>query len=95
MSEHSKDIPFSRHFFDKNNTASRAIYFRIYLSGCFLVVLTIFAVLSIYWGSLWSTPVRNIHGWVVVCKLFFSLLSSLMYLRILMGDRWDKRLYKD
>jgi len=61
----SEPVLFSTHFFHKNNSSSRAVYFRIYLPGCLLVVTVIFAVLSIYWGSLWSTPVRNIHGWVV------------------------------
>lgn len=66
MSEHShSDTPFTRRFFDKNNTTARHTYLRIFITGCFLVIIVIFAVFSIYWGALWKTPLRNLHGSVV------------------------------
>ncbi|KAF9484292.1 hypothetical protein BDN70DRAFT_989742 [Pholiota conissans] len=54
-------------FFDKNpqGAAARAAYLKIFLGGCFMILILIFGILSIFWGSLWKIPARNLHGWVV------------------------------
>ncbi|KAG6812721.1 hypothetical protein H0H92_001082 [Tricholoma furcatifolium] len=57
--------PFSRQFFDEKNAIQRKIYFKIFFGGVMAVIIAIFAILSIYWGSLWKSPVRNFNGWVV------------------------------
>ncbi|KAG6865536.1 hypothetical protein C0991_001729 [Blastosporella zonata] len=61
----SSEKPFSRNFFDKNNTVQRGIYFKVLFGGVFAVILVIFAVFSIFWGSLWKIPARNLDGWVI------------------------------
>ncbi|CAA7263443.1 unnamed protein product [Cyclocybe aegerita] len=45
--------------------AARSIYLKIFMGGAFMTILTIFAVFSIFWGSLWKIPAHNLHGWVV------------------------------
>lgn len=50
----------------------RLAYCKIFCSATFLLVILIFSVFSIYWGSLWKIPVYNLQGWVVVRILFFS-----------------------
>jgi hypothetical protein len=56
-------------FFAKTDAMSRArgVYFKAFIGGFFLVVLVIFAVFPIYWGSLWKIPAHPLGGWVVVC----------------------------
>ncbi|KAG6807451.1 hypothetical protein H0H92_007402 [Tricholoma furcatifolium] len=61
----STERPFSRNFFDEINAVQRGIYFKVLTGGVFSVILAIFAVFSIYWGSLWKTPVQNLDGWVI------------------------------
>ncbi|KAG6865458.1 hypothetical protein C0991_002381 [Blastosporella zonata] len=61
----AKEKPFCRHFFAPCNAVERRIYLITLVKGCFLIVVTIFAVFPIYWGSLWKTPVRPLNGWVV------------------------------
>ncbi|KAG6888299.1 hypothetical protein C0995_009298 [Termitomyces sp. Mi166 len=61
----AQEKPFSRQFFSPSNAIHRKIYFKTLIGGCFLVVITIFAVLPIYWGALWKTPERSLHGWIV------------------------------
>ena len=46
--------------------AARAIFFKIFISGAFFVILVIFCVLSIYWGALWKAPAHDLPGWIVV-----------------------------
>jgi hypothetical protein len=75
--ENTAEQPFSRSFFDKTNATARKIYLRLFLSGCFLVIVAIFTILAIYWGSLWKTPVKNLNGWVVVSK---SCFLSFLYI---------------
>jgi hypothetical protein len=58
--------PNSRTFFDKRNAAGRQIYFKTLGGGIFAVIVAIFLIISIYWGSLWKTPVRPLDGWVIV-----------------------------
>ena len=43
------------------------------IPGCFAVICVIFAVLGIYWGSLWKVneKIHNLNGWIVV-SLFWS-----------------------
>ncbi len=38
-----------------------------FIGGTFLVVVTIFVVFSIYWGSLFRLPAHPLNGWIVVC----------------------------
>src|ERR1700722_20165005 len=62
--------PFSGSFFDNDNAGreARAVYLKANVMGLILVTLTIFSVLSIYWGALWQVEphVHNLKGWVVV-----------------------------
>ncbi|KAF4596975.1 hypothetical protein EYR40_007425 [Pleurotus pulmonarius] len=60
--------PFSAQFTDKDSrtSAARSIYLKVMIGSSFAISLAIFGVFSIYWGSLWKTPVRQLHGWVVV-----------------------------
>jgi len=59
---------FSREFLenDPDIARARAIYFKEYFLGLGLVILTIFIVFSIYWGSLWRVPEHALQGWIVV-----------------------------
>ncbi|KAJ2917989.1 hypothetical protein MD484_g2447, partial [Candolleomyces efflorescens] len=59
--------PGSRSFFDKSpeGTQARKAYLTVFLGGTFMVILLIFTILPIYWGSLWKIPTQNLHGWVV------------------------------
>ncbi|KAF7323563.1 DUF3533 domain-containing protein [Mycena kentingensis (nom. inval.)] len=59
--------PFSSSFFDKSPeaAAARAIYFKTIVGGIVALSIVIFAIFSIYWGSLWHTPVRGLPGWIV------------------------------
>ncbi|KDQ25078.1 hypothetical protein PLEOSDRAFT_1097905 [Pleurotus ostreatus PC15] len=59
--------PFSAQFTDKDSrtSAARSIYLKVMIGSSFAISLAIFGVFSIYWGSLWKTPVRQLHGWVV------------------------------
>jgi hypothetical protein len=50
----------------------RSAYCKIFFGGTFLIIILIFTVFSIFWGSLWKIPVYNLQGWVVVRILFFS-----------------------
>ncbi|KAG6909241.1 hypothetical protein DXG01_001423 [Tephrocybe rancida] len=61
----SSEKPFSRSFFDKNNTVQRGIYLKVLFGGVFALVLVIFAIFSIFWGAIWKTPERNLDGWIV------------------------------
>jgi hypothetical protein len=47
-------------------STARSIYLKIVLGATSLIVVLIFSVFSIYWGSLWKIPAHNLHGWVVV-----------------------------
>jgi hypothetical protein len=72
--------PFTGAFFGKDNDVSkaRAEYIKTHLKGLTLVSLTIFVVLSIFWGALWSvgSHVHNLKGWVVVSRFpIFCLLT--------------------
>jgi hypothetical protein len=78
----SEEIPFSRGFFDKHNSTSQQIYLRTFISGCFLVIVVIFAIFPIFWGSLWRIPARNLEGWVVVSRLYHSLHLVISWNRI-------------
>jgi hypothetical protein len=66
--------PGSQSFFEKSPAANvaRSIYLKTYIGGTVMMVITIFAVLSIYWGALFRTPSHNLKGWVVVRPLFVS-----------------------
>lgn len=60
---------FTESYFSHEPTtaAARKIYIIVLASGGAILILFALAVLSIYWGSLWSTPthVHNLNGWVV------------------------------
>lgn len=53
-------------FWDKEAATARKIYLKILIGGSFITIITIFAVMSIFWGALWKAPERNLQGWVVV-----------------------------
>jgi hypothetical protein len=56
------------HFFARTEAMARArmMYLKEFVGGTFLVILTIFAVFPIFWGSLWKIPDHPLNGWVVV-----------------------------
>ncbi|KAJ7812650.1 hypothetical protein B0H14DRAFT_2523275 [Mycena olivaceomarginata] len=60
-------VPFSAQFLDKTPeaAAARAIYLKTVFGGVGALVVVIFAVFSIYWGSVWSTPHHSLPGWIV------------------------------
>lgn len=64
-----REQAFSRHFLDYSNASARAIYLKKFIGGCFLVSLVVFAIFSIFWGSLWKSPVKKLDGWVVVSDM--------------------------
>lgn len=51
---------------DPEVSRARMIYLKTYISGLSLVIVTIFAVFSIYWGALWKVPTHPLQGWIVV-----------------------------
>ncbi|KAF8153412.1 hypothetical protein B0H34DRAFT_800617 [Crassisporium funariophilum] len=60
--------PFSRRFHQREDpevAKARAIYLKAYIGGTILTILVIFAVFSIYWGSLWKVPAHPLEGWIV------------------------------
>lgn len=61
-------LMFSKKFWDKGDPElerARAIYFHAYFVGLVAIIITIFVVFSIYWGSLWRVPNHALQGWVV------------------------------
>ncbi|KAJ3514421.1 hypothetical protein NLJ89_g2396 [Agrocybe chaxingu] len=76
-SNDAEDVPpppppkwFMKNFLAKGDpevARARKIYLKVYLSGLGMVIITIFCVFSIYWGSLWKVPEHSLRGIVVVC----------------------------
>ncbi|KAF9523174.1 hypothetical protein CPB83DRAFT_898993 [Crepidotus variabilis] len=61
-------LMFSKYFWDRGDPElerARAIYFRAYFVGLGAIIVTIFVVFSIYWGSLWHVPDHALQGWVI------------------------------
>jgi len=46
--------------------AARKAYLKQYFLGVFAIICLVFAAFSIFWGSLYKSPVRNLDGWIVV-----------------------------
>ncbi|KAF8179912.1 hypothetical protein BJ912DRAFT_1062709 [Pholiota molesta] len=46
--------PQAGFFSTSEGRAARAMYLKIFVGGCFTLVLLIFGILSIFWGSLWK-----------------------------------------
>ncbi|EKM53634.1 uncharacterized protein PHACADRAFT_260093 [Phanerochaete carnosa HHB-10118-sp] len=63
------DQPFSHHIFENDPKSRIAIrmYFKILFMITVLITLTIWSVLSIYWGANWrfETGIHNMNGWIV------------------------------
>ncbi|KAJ7673380.1 hypothetical protein B0H17DRAFT_1083245 [Mycena rosella] len=59
--------PFSMNFLDKSPaaTTARGIYLHTLFGGTMALSILIFAVFSIYWGSVYTTPARALPGWIV------------------------------
>ncbi|KIJ91619.1 hypothetical protein K443DRAFT_135467 [Laccaria amethystina LaAM-08-1] len=60
--------PFNKTFFQRNDpkmARARITYIKGYVGGTALVIVTIFAVFSIYWGALWRIPCRPLDTWIV------------------------------
>ena len=58
-----------KNFFDLKDLQlgmARKIYLKVFFSGLIMVVLVIFMVFPIYWGSLWKVPAKPLEAWVVV-----------------------------
>lgn len=64
--EKAKEVPFSGRFLDKDNEQARRTYLRSLLSGCLAVIIALFSILSIFWGSAWKVPAGRLEGWVIV-----------------------------
>ncbi|GJE94695.1 SNG1 family protein [Phanerochaete sordida] len=64
-----RDEPFSHHIFedDPKSKASLRIYFKILFMITVLITLTIWGILSIYWGANWRflTGIHKMNGWIV------------------------------
>ncbi|KAJ7651154.1 hypothetical protein FB45DRAFT_31982 [Roridomyces roridus] len=62
-----KAAPFSSDFFEKSAEASaaRSVYLKTVIGGVVALSVVIFAVFSIYWGSVWSSPHHTLPGWIV------------------------------
>ncbi|KAJ7060809.1 hypothetical protein C8F01DRAFT_1253287 [Mycena amicta] len=58
---------FNARFLDKTPAAAaaRAVYFKTVFGGVTALCVAIFAIFSIYWGSVWSSPHHPLHGWIV------------------------------
>ena len=62
-------LPFTKRLFqtgDPEVTQARAIYIKSYITGFIAIILTVFAVFPIYWGSLWKVPAHPLPGWIIV-----------------------------
>ena len=60
---------FSKRFCQRGDSEvaqARNIYLKVYITGFLTIIITIFAVFPIYWGSLWKVPVSPLPGWIVV-----------------------------
>jgi hypothetical protein len=68
-SRSSEPQPYAHPFLDHHPgfAQSRATYFKTILLNLILIVITIWAVLPIYWGALWrpTNGVHNLNGWIV------------------------------
>ncbi|CAA7263441.1 unnamed protein product [Cyclocybe aegerita] len=74
-SNDAEDVPpppppkwFMKNFLAKGDpevSRARKIYLKAYISGLGMVIITIFCVFSIYWGSLWKVPEHSLRGIVV------------------------------
>jgi len=67
--EPERPILFSKTFCQRGDPevkTARFIYLRSFFLGLFLVVLAMFSIFSIYWGSLWQIPAHPLEGWIVV-----------------------------
>ncbi|KAJ7901276.1 hypothetical protein B0H13DRAFT_2028525 [Mycena leptocephala] len=60
-------VPFSMQFLDKSPAGGemRAAYLKTMFGGTLALSIVIFAIFSIYWGSLWKTPLYALPGWIV------------------------------
>ncbi|KAJ6539890.1 hypothetical protein DFH09DRAFT_1090201 [Mycena vulgaris] len=58
---------FSAQFLDKSpeTSAARAIYLKTIFGGVTALAIAIFAIFSVYWGSVWRTPHHTLPGWIV------------------------------
>ncbi|KAF8809225.1 hypothetical protein BYT27DRAFT_7094861 [Phlegmacium glaucopus] len=59
---------FSKRFHQRGDpevTRARNIYLKAYIGGLFTIILAVFAVFPIYWGSLWKVPAHPLTGWIV------------------------------
>ncbi|KAF9558183.1 hypothetical protein CPC08DRAFT_22756 [Agrocybe pediades] len=45
--------------------AASKVYLRMYIKGLSTVIFAIFAIFSIYWGSLWRIPAHSMRGWII------------------------------
>ena len=75
--EPPQPVPFQSNFFDKDPdmVRRRGMYIQMLVRSTFLIILIIFGILSIFWGSLYNVNayVHNLDGWVVVSQRRLSL----------------------
>lgn len=91
----SSPVMYSKDFFEKGDpevARARAIYFKSYFTGFGVMVVTIFIVFSIYWGSLWRIPAHSLQGWIIVSllpvKLSFLFLRTIISQGLWRGWSW-------
>jgi len=82
-----QETPFpQKNLFDLKDSQlaiARKIYLKVFFSGLIMVVLVIFMVFPIYWGSLWKVPAKPLEAWVVVRAFYIPPgASNLHFYRI-------------
>ena len=72
--------------------AARKTYITILASKGLLIIVFLFSVLSIYWGSLWQTPAHthNLNNWVVVSPNLAEFFSGCATLFITIIFGWPR-----
>jgi len=78
---------YTKRFMEKDPQVRAAckVYLRMYIKGLSTVIFAIFAIFSIYWGSLWKIPAHSMRGLIIVSPS--SLFCYLSYILSLAGFR--------
>lgn len=75
-------VPFQSSFWDKDPdmVRRRKLYIKVLASNTIIIILIIFGILSIFWGSLYNVDsyIHNLQGWVVVSSKDTSSVELLI-----------------